>query len=68
MRIAIKAGLVDEIVIHLVPIVLGEGIRLFDHIGSQSIALERTEVVITSQITSLRLRVAKEKAASHSQH
>ncbi len=27
----LAAGLVDEIVIHLVPIVLGEGIRLFDH-------------------------------------
>jgi dihydrofolate reductase len=55
----LKAGLVDEIVIHLVPIVLGEGIRLFDHLGSESIELERTEVVATSQITSLRFRVVK---------
>lgn len=55
----LKAGLVDEIVIHLVPIVLGEGIRLFDHGGSESIELERTEVVATSQITSLRFRIRK---------
>jgi len=55
----LKAGLVDEIVIHLVPIVLGEGIRLFDHVGSESIELERTEVVTTSQITSLRFRVTR---------
>jgi dihydrofolate reductase len=53
----LKAGLVDEIVIHLVPIVLGEGIRLFDHGGCEPIELERTEVVTTSQITSLRFRV-----------
>ena len=57
----LKAGLVDEIVIHLVPIVLGEGIRLFDHLGSESIELERTEVVTTSQVTSLRFRITKEK-------
>jgi dihydrofolate reductase len=49
--------LVDEIVIHLVPLVLGEGIRLFDQLGSLSIELERTEVIATSQITSLRFRV-----------
>jgi dihydrofolate reductase len=55
----LKAGLVDEIVIHLVPIVLGEGIRLFDHVGSKSIELERTEVVTTSQLKSLRFRVTK---------
>src|SRR4051794_21435000 len=29
----LKAGLVDEIMIHLVPILLGEGIRLFDSLG-----------------------------------
>jgi dihydrofolate reductase len=55
----LAAGLVDEIVIHLVPIVLGEGIRLFDHGGSESIELERTQVVTTSQLTSLRFRVTK---------
>ncbi len=45
--------------IHLVPLLLGEGIRLFDHLGSQSIELERTEVVATAGITSLRFRVVK---------
>jgi hypothetical protein len=41
---------------------LGEGIRLFDHTDGEPIALERTEVVTTSQITSLRFRVTKEKS------
>ena len=55
----LKAGLVDEIVIHLVPIVLGKRIRLFDHVGSEPIELERTQVVTTSQLTSLRFRLTK---------
>jgi dihydrofolate reductase len=55
----LKAGLVDEIVIHLCPILLNEGIRLFDHLSSQSIELERTEVVSSAGITSLRFRIVK---------
>jgi dihydrofolate reductase len=55
----LKAGLVDEIVIHLCPTLLNEGIRLFDHLSSQSIELERTEVVSTAGITSLRFRIVK---------
>ncbi len=56
---ALKAGLVDEILIHLVPVLLGDGIRLFDHIGKGPIELERTEIVSTAQITSLRFRIVK---------
>lgn len=56
----LKAGLADEIVIHLCPILLDEGIRLFDHLG-KSIELERTEAVSSGGITSLRFRVAKQK-------
>ncbi len=52
----LKAGLVDEIIIHLVPILLGEGMLLFDHLG-QEIELRREEAVTTSQETSLRFSV-----------
>lgn len=51
-------GLVDEILIHLVPVLLGEGLRLIDHLGAP-VELERTELVATSGITSLRFRVVK---------
>jgi dihydrofolate reductase len=30
---ALKAGLCDEILIHLAPHLLGDGVRLFDHLG-----------------------------------
>ncbi|MFL5735488.1 MAG: dihydrofolate reductase family protein [Chloroflexia bacterium] len=55
----LKAGLVDEIMIHLVPILLGEGIRLFENLGAVDIRLERIQVVATAQVTSLRFRVVK---------
>ncbi len=59
---ALRAGLVDEILIHLVPILLGEGIRLFEHLGSEPIELERTEIVATAGITSMRFRVVRRDA------
>jgi dihydrofolate reductase len=57
---ALTAGLVDEVVIHVVPILLGEGIRLFDVPGTKPIKLERRMVVASAQITSMRLAVVRE--------
>jgi dihydrofolate reductase len=53
----LKAGLLDEVRIHLVPILLGGGTRLFDDIGE--LDLEQTRVIETPDVTHLRLRVAK---------
>jgi dihydrofolate reductase len=55
----LRAGLIDEIQLHLVPVLLGEGLRLFDHLGTQPIALERTRVVEGSGVTHLRFRVVR---------
>src|ERR1700677_122274 len=38
----LAARLVDELRLHLAPVLLGAGKRLFDHLGSQAIELERT--------------------------
>jgi dihydrofolate reductase len=57
---ALKAGLVDEIQIHLVPVLLGEGIRLFEHLGAEQIELEQTRVIESPFATHLRFRVIKE--------
>lgn len=40
----LRAGLVDEIVIQVIPVLLGQGIRLFDHLGPAHITLDRTRV------------------------
>ncbi len=53
------AGLVDELLIVLVPVVLGAGLRLFGDITSGSINLERTSVTQMGAITNLRFRVVK---------
>jgi len=55
----IRAGLVDEISIHLVPVLFGSGIRLFDHLGSEHIQLETAGVIETPAATHLRFRVVK---------
>lgn len=55
----LSAGLLDEIQIHLVPVLLGDGRRLFDHIGTEQIELERTRVIESPGVTHLRFRVVK---------
>jgi len=57
---ALKAGLLDEIEIDLVPVLLGRGIRLFEYLGVEPIKLERTIVVLAPDVTHLRFRVKRE--------
>jgi dihydrofolate reductase len=56
---ALKAGLVDEFELHVVPVLLGGGVRLFDQVGPDWIELERLRVVDASQLTHLNFRVVK---------
>lgn len=55
----ITSGSIEEIHIHLVPVLLGEGIRLFEHIGRGLVELERTSVIDAPDVTHLRFRVVK---------
>lgn len=54
----LAAGLLDEIQVHLAPVLLGSGTRLFEHLGGQ-FQLERTKVVDTPHATHLRFRVIR---------
>jgi dihydrofolate reductase len=56
---ALRAGLIDEISIELVPVLLGQGIRLFEHLGANPIELECTQVIPAKGVTHLRYRVIK---------
>jgi dihydrofolate reductase len=55
----IRAGLLDEIHIDLVPVLLGDGIRLFDNLGTEPIELESTRVIEGAGVTHLTFRVVK---------
>ena len=55
----IRSGLLDEIHIDLVPVLLGGGVRLFDHLGTGPIELERVRVVEAPDVTHLTFRVVK---------
>lgn len=59
-RQSLEAGLVDEIQIHLVPVLLGEGIRLFERSGIGKVELEKTRVIEAPGVTHLMYRIVKE--------
>jgi dihydrofolate reductase len=44
-QLALAAGVLDELEIHLIPVLLCEGRRLFENLGPEHIELERTRVI-----------------------
>lgn len=56
----IKAKLFDEIQIDLVPALLGDGIRLFDSLGTGPIELESTSVIESPGVIHLQFRVGRQ--------
>jgi len=55
----LKAGLIDELELHVVPQLLGDGERLFDNLGPDRPKLERLRVIDSPTVTHLRYRVVK---------
>src|SRR5215217_5379824 len=55
----IRAGVLDEIHIDLVPVLLGDGVRLFDHLGTEPLDLESSRVIEGAGVTHLTFRVVK---------
>jgi dihydrofolate reductase len=58
-QLALAAGVLDEIQIHLIPVLLGEGRRLFEHLGADHIELEPVRVSEGAVVTHLRYRVCR---------
>ncbi len=53
------AGLLDGVLVHLAPILLGDGVRLFDRPGGDPVKLRRTSVHENGQLTALRFDVPR---------
>ena len=55
----LRAGLVDEIHIGIVPVLFGEGLRFFEPLDNEQMKLERTRVFESPTRTDLWFRVVK---------
>ncbi len=55
----LKAGLIDEMQLHIVPVLLGDGARLFDNLGGAEVPLEVTRVVEAPGVTHISYRIVK---------
>jgi dihydrofolate reductase len=58
-RQCLAAGQLDEIAVFIAPVLLGDGVRLFDHPGGTNVKLERLAVSHATKATNLWFRVAK---------
>jgi dihydrofolate reductase len=56
---ALERGLVDEILVHIAPLLLGDGVRLFGRPGAARINLEPIAVTRAEKVTDLRYRVVR---------
>jgi dihydrofolate reductase len=58
-RQVIAAGLLDELVVHIAPVLLGDGVRLYGDDGAPTVKLERIDATVSPQLTDLRFWVAR---------
>ena len=58
-RQCLDADMLDEILVSIVPVLLGDGVRLFDRPGGTNVRLERLSLTGAPQATDLWLRVVR---------
>jgi dihydrofolate reductase len=58
-RQVVEAGLMDELHVHVVPLLLGDGVRLFGRAGEPPVELEQVSSRTNGTVTSLRYRFSR---------
>ena len=58
-QLALAAGVLDEVELHVVPVLFGQGRRLFDNMRADQIELERTRVLEGEGVTHMHYRVLR---------
>jgi dihydrofolate reductase len=53
----LTAGVLDEVLVSVTPVLLGDGTRLFDHLGGKRVRLKQIDVSQAAQVTNLWYRV-----------
>jgi len=58
-RQCLAAGVLDEVLVCVAPVLLGDGTRLFDHPGGTKVRLERISVTTADLATNILMRVVR---------
>jgi dihydrofolate reductase len=58
-RQCLEAGVLDEILVCVAPVLLGDGVRLFDHAGGSNVKLERISLTSAPLATNIWMRVVR---------
>jgi dihydrofolate reductase len=56
---ALRAGLVDELYLHVAPLLLGDGVRLFEHLGESAIRLRKLGALESEDVSHQRYAVLR---------
>jgi dihydrofolate reductase len=60
----LRAGVLDEVVVSVLPVLLGDGTPLFKHPGGETVRLEQISATHTHQVTNLSYRVQRSSSTT----
>jgi len=53
----LRAGLLDQLELHIAPVLIGQGMRLFENADGDALELTPTRIVAAPDVTHIRYRV-----------